>query len=208
MKIWTSEHVFNHSWETVVQAAWRKYPNPMNPAVLGTDVIDRKVVDGVLHTHRLVTSEWGLPGWARSIVGPSGVCYASENSEVDPKTREMKLQTRNLSFGSLVAVDEKLTYQPCPNDSSKTLLKQEAIVTVHGVPLSNYLENMLTNNISCNASKGRQAIEWVITKIETEMTDLKNSAVKNKDEIITQTRKSIDDFRSSTRKTLDEMLFT
>lgn len=39
----------------------------MNPAVLGTDVIDRKVVDGVLHTHRLVTSEWGLPGWARSV---------------------------------------------------------------------------------------------------------------------------------------------
>lgn len=51
----------------MVQAAWRKYPNPMNPAVLGTDVIDRKVVDGVLHTHRLVTSEWGLPGWARSV---------------------------------------------------------------------------------------------------------------------------------------------
>lgn len=30
------------------------------------------------------------------IVGPSGVCYASECSEVDPKTREMKLQTRNV----------------------------------------------------------------------------------------------------------------
>lgn len=56
--------------------------------------------------------------------------------------------------------------------------------------------------------QGRQAIEWVIGKIETEMTDLKNSAVKNKDEIITQTRKSIDEFRSSTRKTLDEMLLT
>jgi len=58
-----------------------------------------------------------------------------------------------LSFGSLVAVDEKLTYQPCPDNVSKTLLRQEAIVTVHGVPLSNYLENILTNNISCNASK-------------------------------------------------------
>jgi len=56
--------------------------------------------------------------------------------------------------------------------------------------------------------QGRQAIEWVIGKIETEMTDLKTSAVKNKDEIITQTRKSIDEFRSSTRKSLDEMFLT
>ncbi|CAH1644913.1 unnamed protein product [Spodoptera littoralis] len=31
MKIWTSEHTFNHPWETVAQAAWRKYPNPITP---------------------------------------------------------------------------------------------------------------------------------------------------------------------------------
>ena len=49
-------------------------------------------------------------------------------------------------------------------------------------------------------------MEWVISKIETEMTDIKNSAVKNKDEIITQTRRSIDEFRSSV--TLDEMFLS
>ena len=55
MKIWTSEHVFNHSWETVTQGQWQKYPNPHNQAVLGTDVVDRRVVDGVLHSHRSVS---------------------------------------------------------------------------------------------------------------------------------------------------------
>nr|CAD7423219.1 unnamed protein product [Timema monikensis] len=55
-----------HPWETVAQAAWRKYPNPMNTAVLGTDIVDRKVVDGILHTHRLVSSIWGFPRWAQS----------------------------------------------------------------------------------------------------------------------------------------------
>lgn len=60
-------NVYSHPWETVAQAAWRKYPNPMNPAVIGTDVVDRKVVDGVLHTHRLVSSKWGFPGWAQSV---------------------------------------------------------------------------------------------------------------------------------------------
>lgn len=58
---------FSHPWETVAQAAWRKYPNPMNPAVLGTDVIEREVVNGVLYTHRLVSSKWGIPGWAQKV---------------------------------------------------------------------------------------------------------------------------------------------
>lgn len=58
---------FSHSWETVAQAAWRKYPNPMNPAVIGTDVVERKVVDGVLHTHRLVSSKWYFPKWAQAV---------------------------------------------------------------------------------------------------------------------------------------------
>lgn len=51
----------------MAQAAWRKYPNPMNPAVIGTDVIDRKVINGVLHTHRLVGSTWYFPRWAQSV---------------------------------------------------------------------------------------------------------------------------------------------
>ena len=58
MKIWTSEHVFNHNWDTVVQSQFRKYPNPHNTAVLGTDVYDRRVdpKTGILHSHRIITS--------------------------------------------------------------------------------------------------------------------------------------------------------
>lgn len=43
----------------------------MNPAVIGIDVVDRKVVDGVLHTHRIVSSEWGVPKWAEAVSKPS-----------------------------------------------------------------------------------------------------------------------------------------
>lgn len=58
---------FSHPWETVAQAAWRKYPNPMNTAVVATDVVERTVVDGVLHTHRLVSSRWYFPSWAQRV---------------------------------------------------------------------------------------------------------------------------------------------
>uniref|UniRef100_A0A1B6C3K4 PRELI/MSF1 domain-containing protein n=1 Tax=Clastoptera arizonana TaxID=38151 RepID=A0A1B6C3K4_9HEMI len=203
MKIWTSEHTFNHPWETVAKAAWRKYPNPINPAVIGTDVVERKVVDGVLLTHRLVSSKWGFPTWVQKLVGSPSVCYASEWSQVDPNVRQMELKTRNLTFGSFIAVDETLSYQPHPEDVSKTLLRQEAVVTVRGVPLQNSLEDLLTNTIKTNAGKGRLAIEWVIDKIDKEMQEIKNSAVKSTDEILTQTKKSLDDITLQAKKSMD-----
>ena len=71
MKIWTSEHVFNHSWESVAKSQWQKYPNPHNTAVLGTDVLERKVdpKDGALHTHRIIQSDWGLAPWVQRLIG-------------------------------------------------------------------------------------------------------------------------------------------
>lgn len=201
MKIWTSEHTFNHPWETVATAAWRKYPNPHNPAVIGTDVVERRVVDGVLHTHRLVSSIWYFPKWAQALIGSAKICYASEQSEVNPSARHMILKTINLTFCRHIAVDETLKYVPHPTDSSKTLLKQEAVVTVKGVPLTNYMEDMLTNSISNNAGKGRQAMEWVINKINDEVKDLTRST----DEIFCHTKKSLDDIASSAKKSMDDI---
>ena len=70
MKIWTNNYTLNHSWETVAQSQWRKYPNPEQTAVLGTDVLDRYVCsDGKLHSHRLITSDWGLALWVQKLLG-------------------------------------------------------------------------------------------------------------------------------------------
>lgn len=59
--------VYSHTWETVTQAAWRKYPNPLSPNIIGTDVVERKVEDGILITHRLISSKWFLPNWAQKV---------------------------------------------------------------------------------------------------------------------------------------------
>jgi len=197
MKIWKSEHTYDHPWETVAKASWRKYPNPINPAVLGLDVLDRKVVDGILQTHRLVLSTWPFPKWAQSLIGSTNICYATEYSEVDPKERQMTLRTNNLTLGSVLAVDETVTYMPHPEDPTKTLQKQEAIVTVRGVPLQNYVENVLANSISANATKGRQAIEWVITKLHSEMNEITKNAIHNTDDLIKFTKKSLDQVSQS-----------
>ncbi|KAL5281636.1 SLMO2 family protein [Megaselia abdita] len=208
MKIWTSEHTFNHPWETVTQAAWRKYPNPMTPSIIGTDVVDRKVVDGVLHTHRLVQSKWYLPKWTHKLIGTAKVCFASEKSTVDVRSKEMMLKTVNLTFCRHISVDESLYYVPHPSDSTKTLLKQEATIKVYGVPLSHYMEDMISNNISFNAGKGRQGLEWVIGKINSEVKDIAESAAKSTDDLIMHTRKSLDDMADSARKSYEDLSTT
>lgn len=46
----------------------RKYPNPMNPNVIGVDVLERNLDDeGRLHSHRLLSTEWGLPSIVRAV---------------------------------------------------------------------------------------------------------------------------------------------
>lgn len=164
MRIWQSEYQFNHNWETVVSASLKKYPNPITTAVVGIDVLDRKLQqNGILKSKRLILSEWSLPNWARRIVcGPS--CYATETSEVDPINKTLTMTTRNLTMCNKLSFEEKLTYLPHPDNPNATLLKQDAVISVSGVPLSSYLEDFLTKTISVNANKGRQAIEWVISQ--------------------------------------------
>jgi len=162
MKIWSNEHIFNHPWDTVVTAAVKKYPNPMNPNVIGIDVIERNIEKGVITSHRLFTTHWGLPPWITKLVGTDRLCHASEHSIIDSNKKVMMLRTRNLTFNNIINLDETVTYRTHPEDESKTVLTQETAITVKNVPLTNYMEGLLANTMSGNAHKGRQAIEWVI----------------------------------------------
>ncbi|KAG7472859.1 hypothetical protein MATL_G00113650 [Megalops atlanticus] len=178
MKIWASEHVFNHPWEMVIKAAMQKYPNPMNPSVVGVDVLDRQVDrEGRLHSNRLLSTEWGLPAFLKSIIGATGTrTYIQERSVVDPKEQTFELKSTNITFTNMVSVDERLIYRPHPQDPEKTVLTQEAIISVKGMSLSSYLEGLMASNISTNAGKGREAMEWVIRRLNEEIEDLKATA--------------------------------
>jgi len=205
MKIWTSEHIFNHPWETVTQAVWRKYPNPHNPAVVGTDVLDRKVVQGVLHTHRLISSRWGLPGWAQRILGADRICYGYEESKVNPTERTMEMQTRNVTFANTVSMDERLVYLPDPDNGDQTMLRAETIITVKGVPLTDYMESFLINTVSRNSTKGRDALEWIICKINENVEDLVTTAKNTSTEVITTTRRSITEITDTASRSVDDL---
>uniref|UniRef100_G1QCC2 PRELI/MSF1 domain-containing protein n=1 Tax=Myotis lucifugus TaxID=59463 RepID=G1QCC2_MYOLU len=171
MKIWTSEHVLDHPWETVTTAAMHKYPNPMNPSVFGVDVLDKHVdPSGKLHSHRLLSTEWGLPSIVKSLTGGArSKTYVQELSVVDPVEKTMELKSTNISFTNTFSVGERIS-KPHPQDLKRTVLTQEAIITVKGV-LSNYLEGLMVSTISSNASKG-----YILSKLNAEVEELTASA--------------------------------
>ncbi|XP_061166640.1 PRELI domain containing protein 3B-like isoform X2 [Saccostrea echinata] len=169
MSSWSSEHVFEHPWEEVVRAAFRKYPNPCNPAVYGVDVVDRTVCPkGTIQTHRLLSTEFPLPDVAARIIGTPEKNFISEHSTLNPRNKLLKLESRNLTLGHLVSVHEHLEYFPHPQDKSKTCLKQQSVVKVNVPFLSGYLEKLLIENFEKNAQKGRNGMEWVMNKIKEE----------------------------------------
>jgi len=51
-------------------------------------------------------------------------------------------------------------------------------------------------------------MEWVIQKINDEIKDLSNTAVKSTDEFIFSTKKSLDEITHSTKKSIDEISHT
>jgi len=191
MKIWESQHTFSHPWETVTKALWRKYPNPLNPHVIGVDVVDRRVTpEGHLFSERLMTTEWGLANWVKKLIGFDEHAYAHEISTVDPENKTLSINSRNLTFESKVNVEERITYSPHPEDPEKTLMTQQAIVTVQGVPLTSYMEQLMTTSIAGNASNGRDALENVIQRVQSEAKDIKDTLVTKLD---TELKTSLDD---------------
>jgi len=218
MKIWTSEHVFNHSWESVTGGQWQKYPNPHNQAVVGTDVLERKVENGVLYSNRIISSDWGLAEWVQKLIGANKVCYAHELSMVNPRERIMEMRSRNLSFNNFVTMEETMTYRPHPEQSDKTLMKQETIVTVQGVPLTSYMESIIVNTVSKNSNKGKAAIDWIVEKlgqecsalsisssldkIKSEILDLKHTVAGS---LIQPARQSIEDLQARVQVDLQKL---
>ena len=87
--------VCSHPWETVTTAAMQKYPNPMNPSVVGVDVLDRHIdPSGKLHSHRLLSTEWGLPSIVKSIIGAARTkTSVQEYSVVDPSVQVSSVQS-------------------------------------------------------------------------------------------------------------------
>ncbi len=72
---WRTSLFCSHPWEVMVEAAYRKYPNPHNPNVRTLDTLERHV-DSVarrLFSHRLFSTMWSIPTVVMKVRHMTGV---------------------------------------------------------------------------------------------------------------------------------------
>merc|ERR1711974_536279 len=100
-------HTFEHSWEDISMASWKKYPSETRPDVLSVDLIERSFdpETEVLTSTRLVIMEDKLPRFLQPIFG-NNKCICLEESTVDRKNKIMTLKSRNLSYDNIVKIEE------------------------------------------------------------------------------------------------------
>ncbi|KAL1915331.1 uncharacterized protein VTP21DRAFT_6789 [Calcarisporiella thermophila] len=174
MRLFTTTHKFNYSWQQVSAANWRKYPNEDCPHVVSVDVLDRRVdpETGIMVTERLLTIEQNAPAFIRRILGQDvTVQYCHEISILDPRNKTLSMKSRNLSWQNVMTVEERITYK---GEGDQTVFTQEAEINASNAfsRVKEYIEDFCVKRFSDNAAKGRDAFERVLVSLTGERQGL------------------------------------
>jgi hypothetical protein len=103
-------------------------------------------------------------------------------------------------------MNEVMSYRPHPDDpENKTLLKQETVVTVQGVPLTSYMEGIILSTVSANSGKGKTSIEWVTAKLEAETKCLSDKLDGLKLEVAELTTKVESKLIAAAKSSIEEL---
>jgi hypothetical protein len=81
------------------------------------------------------------------------------------------MKSRNLSYDSLLNVDETCTYSVDSANTNETLFTQHAKITVPIWGFSGKVETLCSSNFRQNAAKGLQVMETLCEKIKSETTE-------------------------------------
>lgn len=177
-KAYKQEYTYKHPWERVSSASWRKFADPENKRILShirdVDTLNHKLdpTSGKLYTTRAVTIHAPGPWFIRKIVGQD-ICHCVESTVVDGQSRSMQLTTRNISLQKFIEVEEKIRYDPHPdNPNGWTLCRQETSIQIK--PLSALASMAEKVELRCaerfvqNSAKGREVMERICKYLEAE----------------------------------------
>jgi len=169
VKLFAVEHTFQHPFDRVTAAFWRKYPNESASHVRAIDVTDRRIDDsGRLITNRIMACESALPSWLKA-AGLPQQCFVAETSVVDPRLKQMIVKSSNLSGASIMTVEETCTYSQCPKQPKRaTHYKQEARITAFLPLVAGKFENYSLQSMQSKSKEGIAVVERLAQRIANE----------------------------------------
>lgn len=59
----------SYSWKLMVEAAYRKYPNPYSSHIHSLDTLQRRVTGRKIYSHRLFCTMWSIPSLVIKVSG-------------------------------------------------------------------------------------------------------------------------------------------
>lgn len=178
VRAYSQEHTYKHPWERVTAASWRKFSDPENKRILShireVDTLSRKIVpsSGKLYTTRAITIHTPGPWFISRIIGQD-ICHCVESTVVDARSRSMQLSTRNISLEKFVEVEEKIRYDPHPeNPNGWTICRQETSIRIKPLSvlasMAEKIEQKCVERFQQNSVKGREVMERMCKYFETE----------------------------------------
>lgn len=166
MRLFCKDHTYQHPWQNVTTAFWRKYPNKFSDHIKAVDTVKRDfdTTTGQLTTTRLVSCESSLPSWMTSL-GISSKAFAIERTTVHPQEKKMVVQSQNLTGSSIMVVQETCTYTQHADNKDWTNYRQEAQISAFMPIVRQQLENYTLANFSMRSNQGLEVMENLCQQI-------------------------------------------
>ncbi|KAK4549631.1 hypothetical protein LTR36_004932 [Oleoguttula mirabilis] len=167
MRLFSSIHEFDYSWDEVSTCNWQKYCpwNDQSTHVIAVDTLSRSLdpQTHILRTERLITCKQNAPKWVKSFLG-GDTSMVYEVSYVDLTARKVTMCSQNMTWSELISVQEKVVYRP-GSQPGKTVFEQSAkIIALCGgwQKIKNGIEEFSVERFRQNAAKGREGFERVL----------------------------------------------
>jgi len=161
------ESVFSHAWESCVMGSWYKWPNPRRPDIVHVDLLNKRFCPDsncFFSTRLLILRLSSLPKWLNRLLGIDHGFFVEE-SILCPDRRLFVMKGRNLSFASILQMEETCVYEPSLDNDAHTLLRQNARARLKAFGwASSRVEKMAVENYKENSSLGREILIETIEK--------------------------------------------
>ncbi|KAK8641216.1 hypothetical protein V6N13_010635 [Hibiscus sabdariffa] len=182
VKAYAQEHIYKHPWERVTSASWRKFADPENKRtwshILQVDTLNHKLdpLSCKLYTTRALTIHAPGPWFVRKIIGQD-ICHCVESTVVDAQSKSMQLTTRNVSLQKFIEVEEKIRYDPHPdNPTGWTICRQETSIRIKPLSalasMAEKVEQRCAERFMQNSVKGREVMERICKYLEAESSGM------------------------------------
>ncbi|KAB1205975.1 hypothetical protein CJ030_MR7G016955 [Morella rubra] len=183
VKAFTQEYVYKHPWERVTSASYRKFTDHENRRILThileVDTLSCKhdPISKKLYTTRAVTVHFPGPWFIRKIIGQE-ICHCIESTVVDAKSRSMQLSSRNVSLQKFIEVEEKIRYDPHPDNPSRwTVCRHETNIHLKPLPalasIAEKVEQRYVEKVVKYSATGREVMERICTYLEAESREIR-----------------------------------